>query len=34
VKGYLGKQYLAEVSSGSILQDLDRWEEYERWRPE
>jgi molybdenum cofactor cytidylyltransferase len=34
VKGYLGKQYLAEVSSGSILRDLDRWEEYERWRPE
>lgn len=33
VKRHLDKLYLVEVDSDSILRDLDRPEEYERWRP-
>jgi molybdenum cofactor cytidylyltransferase len=34
VKRHLYRLYLVEVDSDSILRDLDRPEEYERWRPE
>ncbi|MFZ0545738.1 MAG: nucleotidyltransferase family protein [Candidatus Promineifilaceae bacterium] len=33
VKRHLDKLYLVEVASDSILRDLDRPEEYEKWRP-